>query len=99
MTATAGAIRATEILLGDRPDKLFEASEGSPTEMKVMAEIIDRETGAAELLKALEDIAKGMVPVNERPPRDGPAAFWGEMWGWSQKRAHAAIAKHKGDIG
>jgi len=52
---------------------------------------------APELLKALDDIAKGMVPGAEMPSMDKtPLEFRSEMWSWSQKRAREATAKVEG---
>ncbi len=44
----------------------------------------------AELVKALDDIAKGMIP--KLPPSDDKHEFRYAMWTWSQERARAALA-------
>ena len=49
----------------------------------------------AELLKALGDIAGGIGPADEMPSLDNPPdVFQSGMWGWSQRRARAAITKY-----
>jgi hypothetical protein len=49
---------------------------------------------AEALLEALKDIAKGMAPpeVMRYLELESPEQFRGRMWGWSEKRAEAAIA-------
>ncbi len=49
------------------------------------------EAHADELAKALNDIAKGMVPTGEMPSLDDKHEFRYQMWQWSQKRARAAL--------
>ena len=66
---------------------------------------VETRTGAAfiiqacnvheELVKGLDDIAKGMVPAGEMPPEGSPLEFRAGMWSWSQKRARAALVKAK----
>lgn len=46
-----------------------------------------------DLLKALDDIANGMIP--KVPSADDIPKFRGAMWKWSQKRARDAIEADK----
>ncbi len=44
-----------------------------------------------KLEKALDDIAKGMVPASEIPFLNDRTAFRSAMWTWSQKRAREGL--------
>ncbi len=58
-------------------------------------DLIDLKVKNSGLLKALNDIAKGTGPENEMPSLDNPPdVFQSAMWGWSQRRARAAITKY-----
>jgi hypothetical protein len=76
----------------DDPKRTPEAYEARES----MRQHIDQlEARNRELVGALNDIAKGMVPpefLNDIE-KESPAEFRGRMWGWSQERARQAIAK------
>ena len=76
-------------------DKLIACTgdKGDEEEMKEQIANAKLMAEAPNLLKALDDIAKGMIPA--LPPLDDKHEFRYRMWQWSQDRARAAIDEAK----
>ena len=67
-----------------------------PGESEANAELLAASWATAaerdRLSKALNDIAKGIVPAKEMPSLEQePLQFQAQMWAWSQRRARAAL--------